>query len=57
MRCDEGLWQISSSLANLGALLTFDLERHHDAEPVLLRSAEIIINHLGPASSGAPSLH
>jgi hypothetical protein len=44
--------QISSSLANLGALLTFDLNKHEDAELVLLRSTDIIVAHLGPAASG-----
>ena len=53
---DDSLWQISSSLANLGALLTFDLKRHEDAESILLRSADIIRGQLGPASSGALQL-
>ena len=45
-------YEVSSSLANLGALLTFDLGRHEEALLVLLRSTDIILATLGPSCSG-----
>lgn len=45
-------FEVSSSLANLGALLTFDLCRHQEAEEILLRSTDIIVTHLGSSASG-----